>query len=104
MSFKSVGARNSGGLILIHNIIRYEGSIFLFKSQKVKTFRYITNYLCEILIENISGRSGFQKPEITSQYMKYYVTVSKMVETKIFGKARPSTPPKPTVFLSGCVS
>ena len=53
-----MGARNSGGLMLIHNIIRYEGSIFLFKSQKVKTFRYITNYLCEILIENISGRSG----------------------------------------------
>jgi len=37
--------------MLIHNIIRYEGSTFLFKSQKVKIFRYITNYLCEILIE-----------------------------------------------------
>jgi hypothetical protein len=43
ISFKSVGARNSGGLILNHNIIRHEESTFLFKSQKVNTFRYITN-------------------------------------------------------------
>jgi len=37
--FKFVGERNSGGLIIIHNIIRYEGSRFLFKSLKVNTLK-----------------------------------------------------------------
>ena len=46
-----MGARNSGGLILIHNIISMKGQYFLFKSQKVKTFGYPANLLCEILNE-----------------------------------------------------
>ena len=35
ISFKSVGARNSGGLILNHNIIRHEESTFFLNHRRL---------------------------------------------------------------------